>query len=69
MLQSWSQIGGLQLTGSPRKAGNGTDRQLHVEELHDLYSSTNVIGVIQPVRCVEHVVHMEEMRNIFTEKA
>jgi len=38
----------------------GEWRRLHKKELHDLYSSSNVIGVIRSrnIRCAGHVVSM-----------
>jgi hypothetical protein len=40
---------------------------LHNDELHDLYSSTNIIRVIKSkrVRCVKHVARMGELRNAY----
>jgi hypothetical protein len=43
----------------------GAWRKLHNEELHNLYSSPNVIRLIKlgSVRCVTDVAYMGEMRN------
>jgi hypothetical protein len=40
-------------------------RRLHNEELHNLYTSSNVIRVIKSrrMRLAEHIECMEEMRN------
>jgi hypothetical protein len=45
----------------------GSWRKLHTEELHDLYSSPNIIMVIesQKMRWTGHVAHMREMRNMY----
>jgi hypothetical protein len=42
-------------------------RRLHNEELHNLYASPNIIRVIKlrRIRWMEHVPHMEEMRNAY----
>jgi len=41
---------------------------LHDEELHNLYASQNIIRVIKlgRIRWVEHVAHIEEMRNVYS---
>jgi hypothetical protein len=43
----------------------GGRRKLHSEELHDLYSSPNIIGIIKSRRMmwVGHVAQMGEKRN------
>ena len=42
-------------------------RKLHNEELNDLYSSPNIVGVIKSrrMRWVGHVVHMGEGRGMY----
>jgi len=42
-------------------------RRLHNEELHNFYSSPNIIRVIKSrkMRWMEHVVHMEDMHTVF----
>ena len=51
---------------SPR-GKNGECRRLHNEELHSLYRSPNVVGVIKSRRLIwaRHVVRMEEGRRAF----
>jgi hypothetical protein len=48
--------------GPKRDEVTGEWRKLHNEELHDLYCSTNIVGVIQSkkMRWVWHVARMEE---------
>jgi hypothetical protein len=43
--------------GSKRDEVTGAWRKLHNEELHNLYSSPNIIGMIKSrrMRCAEHV--------------
>jgi hypothetical protein len=47
--------------------GSGMDkvtrgwRKLHNDELHNLYSSTNIIRMINS----RHIVHMVKMRNVY----
>jgi hypothetical protein len=55
------------LHGPKREEVAGDWRKLHNEELHNLYSSPNVITVIKSrrIRWMEHVAHMEEMRNAY----
>jgi len=40
---------------------------LHNDELYSLYSSPNIVRVIKSreMRCVGHVAHMEEIRNVY----
>jgi hypothetical protein len=42
-------------------------RKLHNEELHNLYSSTNIIGQTKSerMRCAGHVAYMEEDRKVY----
>jgi hypothetical protein len=53
--------------GPKREEVVGGWRRLHNEELHDLYTSSSIIRVIKSRRMkwVEHIVHMEEMRNAY----
>jgi hypothetical protein len=48
-----------------RKEGRGGWRRLHNDELHDLYSSPNVLRVIKSrsIRWVGHGAHVDKMRN------
>jgi hypothetical protein len=41
--------------------------KLHNEELHNLYSSPNIISMIKPrmMRLARHVVCIGEMRNVY----
>jgi hypothetical protein len=53
--------------GPKREEGMGGWRELHIEELHNIYSSTNVIRVMKSkrIRGVGHVAQMGEMRNTY----
>jgi hypothetical protein len=53
--------------GPKRDKVTGGWRELHNEELRDLYSSPNIIRVIKSkkIRRVGHVARMEEKRNAF----
>jgi hypothetical protein len=46
----------------------GDWRKLNNEELHNLYSSSNIIGMIKSrrMRCARHVARMRELRNAHT---
>jgi hypothetical protein len=53
--------------GPKRDEVTGEWRKLHTEELHDLYSSPNIVWVIKSrrMRWVGHVAHMGEERGVF----
>jgi hypothetical protein len=53
--------------GPKRKEVTGERRKLHNEELHNLYTSPNIIMVMESVRVgwIRHVVSMGEMRNVY----
>jgi hypothetical protein len=50
--------------GPKRDEETGDWRKLHKEELHNLYSSPNIIRMIKSrrMRCAEHVARMGEKR-------
>jgi hypothetical protein len=54
--------------GSKRDEVTGSWRKLHNEELHDLYSSPNIIRVIKSRRMESagHVARMEETINAYS---
>jgi hypothetical protein len=58
----------MRLSGPKREEVAGGWRQLHNEELHILYASSDVILVIKSRRMgwVGHVAHMEEVRNAYS---
>jgi hypothetical protein len=51
----------------PKREEDGSWRKLHNEELHSLYSSTNIVRVIKSrrLRWAEHVARMEEGRGVY----
>jgi hypothetical protein len=53
--------------GPRRDEVMGDWRKLHNEELHNLYSSPNIIGMIKSgrIRWVRHVTRMGEKRNAY----
>jgi hypothetical protein len=53
--------------GSKRDGVTGGWRKLHNEELHDLYSSPNVIRIIKlrRMRWARHVTGMREKRDVY----
>jgi acyl-coenzyme A synthetase/AMP-(fatty) acid ligase len=53
--------------GGTKPVGEYTWRKLHNEELHDVYSSPNIIRMIKSrrMRWAEHVARMEEKRNAY----
>jgi hypothetical protein len=52
---------------NPKKDDNGEWRRLHNEELHSLYSSSNVVKVIKSTRLrwAGHITRIEEGRSAF----
>ena len=50
-----------------KRDANGYWRRLHIEELHSLYRSLNIVRVIcsRRLRWAGHVARMEEGRNAF----
>jgi hypothetical protein len=53
--------------GPKRDDVTGDWRKLHNEELHNLYSSPNIIRMIKSrrMRCAGHVARMGETRNAY----
>jgi hypothetical protein len=53
--------------GPKRDGVTGGWRQLHNEELHNLYSSPSIIRIIKSrkMRWAEHVARMGEKRNVY----
>jgi hypothetical protein len=51
----------------PTREEDGSWRKLHNDELHSLYSSPNIVGVIKSrrMRWVGHVARMGERREIY----
>ena len=51
----------------PKGDENGEWRRLHIQELHSLYRSPNIVRVIKSrrLRWAGHVARMEEDRNAF----
>jgi hypothetical protein len=51
----------------PRKEGDGSWRKLHNDELHNLYSSPNIVRVIESrrMRWVGHVARMGKGRGVY----
>jgi len=56
------------IAGHKKEELAGGWRRMHNEELHNLYTSLNIITVIKSrrMRCVGHVACMQEMRNAYT---
>jgi hypothetical protein len=50
----------------PKREGDGSWRKLHNDELHSLYSSSNIVRVIKSrrLRWAGHVACMEEGRGV-----
>jgi hypothetical protein len=58
----------LRRISEPKRNGvTGGWRKLHNEELHDFYSSPNIIRIIKSrkMRWAGHVARMEEKRNVY----
>jgi hypothetical protein len=53
--------------GPKRDGVTGGSRKLHKEELHNLYSSPNIIRIIKSrrMRWAGHVARMGEKRNVY----
>jgi hypothetical protein len=51
----------------PKREEDGSWRKLHSDELHNLYSSLNIVRVIKSrrVRWAGHVARMEERRGVY----
>jgi hypothetical protein len=51
----------------PKREEDGSWRKLNNDELHDLYSSPNIVRVIKSrsMRWVRHVARMREERGIY----
>jgi hypothetical protein len=51
----------------PKREEDGSWRKLHNDELHSLYSSPNIVGVIKSrvMRWAEHVARMGEGRGVY----
>jgi hypothetical protein len=51
----------------PKREEDGSWRKLHNNELHDLYSSPNIVRVIKSrrMRWAGHVAHMGEGRDVY----
>jgi hypothetical protein len=57
----------LRKTFGPKREEDGSWRKLHNDELHDLYSSPNIVRVIKSkrMRWVGYVVRMGEGRGVY----
>jgi hypothetical protein len=55
------------LTFGPRREEDRSWRKLHDDELHNMYSSLNIVRVIKSrgVRWAGHVAHMGEWRGVY----
>jgi hypothetical protein len=55
------------ILGPKRDEVTGEWRKLHKEELHDLFSSPNILRVIKSrrMRCARHVAQMGEERGVY----
>jgi hypothetical protein len=49
----------------PKREGDKSWRKLHNDELHNLYSSPNIVRVIKARRWAGHVAQMGEGRGIY----
>jgi hypothetical protein len=57
----------LRRTFGPKKEEDGSWRKLHNDELHSLYSSTNIVRMIKSrrIRWAGHVARMGEGRGVY----
>jgi hypothetical protein len=57
----------LRRTFGPKREENGSCRKLHIDELHSLYSSPNIVKVIKSRRMMwaGHVARMVEGRDVY----
>jgi hypothetical protein len=57
----------LRRTFGPKREADGSRRKLHNYELHNLYSSPNIVSVIKlrRMRWARHVARMEEGRGVY----
>jgi hypothetical protein len=53
------------LFGPKRDGVTGGWSKLHNEELHNLYSSPNIIRIIKPIRWAGHVARMGGKKNVY----
>jgi hypothetical protein len=58
------------ILGPRRDEVTGSWKKLHNEELHTLYSSRSINGMIKSmrIRCTRHVVRMGEKRNTYARR-
>jgi hypothetical protein len=51
----------------PKREEDGLWRKLHSNELHNMYSSPNIVRVIKStrIRWARHMARMEERKNIY----
>jgi hypothetical protein len=57
----------LRRISGPKREEDGSWRKLHNDELHSLYSSSNIVRVIKSrnMRWAEHVARMGEGTNVY----
>ena len=57
----------LRRISGPKRDVNGNCRRLHIEELHSLYRSSNIVRMItsRRLRWADHIARMEEGRSTF----
>jgi hypothetical protein len=49
----------------PKREEDRSWRKLHNDELHNLYSSSNIVRAIKQMRWAEHVARMREGRGVY----